>query len=248
MDLSTHTYKHDKIIEAIAEIHFSSANPWDLTFFGHFYDKVKVEFPTKAEKRGVQLQWEASPAGLRQQVRQGDLRMQFSKGDGSAMVQVAKDLLAVNVLSRYPSWKVFRPLILRNAEAYYKVASPKGITRIGLRYINKFELPADGFDLPAILNAYPHVPKEINGCPRPFFMRVEHEYATNQRLILTIGEAEPSETNAIAVLLDLDHVYLNLPDMGIDGLAGRLDTAHERVEDAFESCITEAIRGIMEHD
>jgi uncharacterized protein (TIGR04255 family) len=73
------------------------------------------------------------------------------------VVQVAPYLLAVNQLAPYTSWRRFFPLIKRCFRAYEQVATPTGFRRIGMRYINKIEIPETNLELSDYFTFYPHV-------------------------------------------------------------------------------------------
>lgn len=244
--MTHHTYKSDRIIEALCEVHFVPGGVWDPTIFGAFYDRVKGEFPEKRAEERRQFEIRAEEAALKQSFGPPELRMRFIAADQSAMVQLAPNLLVVNIVGAYPHWKKFKPLIVKCVQDYWAAAVPKGMSRIGLRYINRYEFPRNQFKVRELFRVYPQVPDEINGSVAPFFMRVEHPYHDSERLLLTFGETDSGKKDLVAVLLDLDHVFLNLGEMVVQGLEEKLEIAHDRVLSAFEACITNPIRTVLE--
>ena len=92
--------------------------------------------------------------------------MQFLQEDEGAMVQVGPNLVAVNHLKPYSNWETFKQMIARSLEAYKKVADPQAINRIGLRYINRIEIPDQRkVEIEDYVLAVPQVPRThlING-------------------------------------------------------------------------------------
>lgn len=243
--MAQRTYKSDKIVEALCEIRFIPHGEWDPTVFGSYYDLIKNEFPKKQTQEVRRFELRAEESAIKQSFCPPELRMRFLAPDDSAMIQLARNLLVVNILRAYPSWGKFKPLILKRVQDYSKAADTKGIQRLGLRYINRYEFPTSDFDAQALFNVYPCVPKEINGRARPFFMRVEHPYSDSERLVLTFGETDSGRKDVVAVLLDLDHVFLNLEGMELPDLGDKLELAHDRVQGAFETCITDRIRALL---
>ena len=239
-------YRSDKIVETLCEVRFVSGGEWDPTVFGSYYNVVKGEFPKKQVQEVSHVQVQAEQAGIRQTFAPPELRMGFLTNDESMMIQLARDLLVINVLKAYPSWSRFKPVIVRRAREYWETAKPKQICRVGLRYINRYEFPTGEFDVRKLFNIYPYVPERINGSASPFLVRVEHPFAEAERLILTFGETDSGRKDTVAVLLDLDHVFFELDADDVGVLEGKLELAHERVQGAFEACITDRIRALLD--
>jgi uncharacterized protein (TIGR04255 family) len=149
-------YKNSPIIEALCEFRFEPGLPWDLAIPGLLYEKVRDGFRTRRQVRAFETSVSASPEGVEQQVRAID-RMQFLREDEKALIQVGPNMLAVNHLRPYPTWQEFLPLIRGGFEAYREAAGPEGIQRIGLRYINRIEIPGPGVEMEDYFLFYPFV-------------------------------------------------------------------------------------------
>jgi len=219
-----------------------------VTIFGHYYDRIKDEFPQKRQLKGVEVSVEVGAGTMAQHIREAGMRMQFIRSDESAMVQVAPNLLVVNQLRPYSSWKDFKASVLHRLADYVAIAEPAGIKRVGLRYINRFEFDEVEFDFARLFAASPYLPPGLKDIVGPFFLRVEVPKGETDRLLLTMGTVDPAEESQVAILLDLDHVSLcNLP-VEEEVLSAHLDLAHQRVEEAFESCLTAELRERMNRE
>jgi uncharacterized protein (TIGR04255 family) len=139
-------YGNPPIIEVVAEFRFVPSEPWDLTVPGLVYDRLREQFPRKRLLKVLEGEAAAEATGIRQEFRLAD-RMQFLSDDEKAFVQVGPDLLAVNHLAPYPTWEGFVPLVQHGVDTYLSVAHPRGLHRIGLRYINQLEIPGKTVDL-----------------------------------------------------------------------------------------------------
>jgi uncharacterized protein (TIGR04255 family) len=170
--------------------------------------------------------------------------MQFLREDGSAMVQIGPDLLAINVLPPYPGWENFQALISRQFDIYNSIARPIGFKRIGLRYINKIVFPAKSIETTEYFNYYPRLPEPIEQTHGPFVMRVMHAYEGGRDVLnIQIGHMTPQGEG---IALDLDY-YLNQPDkVELRQALEWVSTAHENIEAMFEACITDKTRGLVE--
>ncbi|MBI5292830.1 MAG: TIGR04255 family protein [Chloroflexi bacterium] len=235
------SYKNPRLIEALCEIHFEPGPAWDSTLFGLFYEKIREAFPEKRELRNVEVSVKADDRELSQYVREAGVRMQFVRQDGTAMVQVAPNLLVVNQLPPYPNWAEFSALIRAHFENYLTIAQPQGMVRIGLRYINRFDFAPAEFDFAALFAHSALIPSAVFEGFKPFLFRLEIAQGEQTQLLFTMG-TPAGEAEKVSVVLDLDHVsQVSLqPEAGI--LMECLNRAHERIEAVFESCLTDNLR------
>ena len=81
---------------------------------------------------------------------------------------------SVHMLRPYKGWETFRPQIQQALDAYSRIAEPEGITRIGLRYINKITIKEPHNDLSPYFSIPPRFP-EIDSATHllAFFNRKE---------------------------------------------------------------------------
>lgn len=238
-------YKNPPLVEALCEFQFIPQEPYDLTIPGLFYEKIKNEFPEKEEQAGVDFQLQMTDRGIEQKIVPVPPKVRFFKPGGTPLVQLAPDLLAVNCLQPYPSWESFKPVILENLEVYREVARPKGFRRIGLRYINVLELNKVNVELTDYFCYYPSIPEVLPQQVDTFLSRVEIPYE-DERLILTLGTIVPKRPDSIQITLDIDYVMVTPEKITFDDISAWLDKAHERVEYAFEACITDKARELFQ--
>jgi uncharacterized protein (TIGR04255 family) len=235
------TYRKPPLVEAACELRFKSDTAWDWTFPGIIYEQIRADFPEKRQQAGFEVSVAAgATAVVPIQVPTNSVnRMQFVKQDGSAMVQLGPHLLAVNLLPPYPLWPEFKRLVLQQLETYRRVANPQGFARIGLRYINRVTLPIRT-ELKDYLRALPETPEELPQVWSAFAMSVNVAYADPPATLRVVVGNVPSDRPEIyPVLLDLDlfHEGDDLPTL--DGIEQWLQTAHGRVEQAFDAAVTE---------
>lgn len=139
-------YRNPPVIEALCEFRFEPGQPWDLAVPGLVYEKIRDDFPKRRQARVLEARITARPSEVGQEILTTD-RMQFLRKDEKALIQVGRDLLAVNHLRPYPSWQAFLPLIRQGLSAYREAAHPSGLSRVGLRYINRIEIPGPSIKL-----------------------------------------------------------------------------------------------------
>jgi uncharacterized protein (TIGR04255 family) len=163
------------------------------------------------------------------------------------MVQVGRDLVVVNQLRPYPRFEEWSPVVLDMTSIYRELAKPTGVTRIGIRYINRIEIPEVAFQMGKYFQLYAEIPNALGGSHRAFMIRVEiPPFHRDHQLVVTFGSAPREKDGTSAFLLDLYNIFV--PKRGQDSGAVEkyLDEGHDNLERAFEAIITDATRQIFE--
>ena len=235
-------YRNPPLVEALCEFHFDESRPWDVTVFGHYYDRVRDEFPDKRQQPQVAMSLQQNEGGVRGEFRDSGVRMQFLRPDRTAMVQLAAHLLVVNQLPPYRSWQTFKTLILMQLSNYLEIAPQQTVRQVGLRYINRFEFEAESFSVARHLGLSDFLPARFREATAPFLFRVEMPQSQQERLVLTMGTIEIDQPDRVAILLDLDHQSSTSEGFEVVALKDTLERAHQRIEDAFESFLTDDLR------
>lgn len=243
-------YNNPPVVEVLCEFQFIPIpdQPWDMTIPGLLYEKVKDTFTKK--KQVVNYAGNIRPnniGGIEQEIQMLPPRMQYIRPDNSALIQVSSDLLTVNHLKPYPTWKEFKPIILTNLNLYKDIAKPKGFNRIGLRYINIVSINEKSESLRDYFNYYPHVPPTLSDCPETFNVVSEIPYNNSRdRLILTLATVvDHDKPDAFSLLLDIDYIILKPESIPLDNVSDWLENAHSVIEKAFEEIITDKCRKLF---
>lgn len=241
-------YKNPPVVEALCEILFSGSK-WDGTVPGLFFDKIKDNYPKKRELEQIGVEVSISKDIQGSRVMHGDRRIQFVKEDNSQLVQIERDLLVVNQLRPYPRFEEWKPIIDEMLNLYVKLTTPKGIKRLGVRYINRIIIPAAKFRMEKYFYLYPEVPKNLEAMHGRFMMRLEIPPKNKGHLlVITFGSA-PSDSSEISTeMLDIYDIFA-LPELiPVSDVEKYIIEAHENIEVAFENSITQETRDLFEEE
>jgi uncharacterized protein (TIGR04255 family) len=246
-------YRKPPIVEAICEFSFELGQPWDGTLPGLIYSEVKESFPKKRQQAvfqfGIQIAGQnpaAAPLfGLPAATQEPFSRLQFLSEDERTLIQIAPDVLTINKLRPYSSWSDLKPLVLDVLAKYQKAAQPKAIRRLGVRYINRIQIPLAEVQIQDYLVAFPNLPEALPQRISVWMQRSEIPFDELGTLILQTGSVREPGHEGVVFLLDLDFVTSGQP-FGVELAADRIETAHEKVELAFETCITQESRKLFE--
>jgi uncharacterized protein (TIGR04255 family) len=173
-------------------------------------DEVRDRFPVRQERSLLQFQLEAKQGNL-PEVSQASGGVQgylflSSESEPTKVLQARLDGFAFSKLKPYEDWSTFRNEAKELWDRYTNIVHPTGVTRLGLRTINRINLPLPfrGFNqyiltLPDIAPGLPKVLSE-------FFMQlVMPQSEPNTVAIITVATnaVEASDT-FLPIIFDID--------------------------------------------
>ena len=219
--------------EALCEISFAPSTPWDWTLPGRLYERLKADFPTVRQMNQVELRVEGSPTATQSQLLKRPDRVQLIRQDHSQMIQISPQMLVVNHLQPYSSWRDFLDLILSTFKEYTKILQVSVPSQLGLRYINRLEVTEQDSDLRRFLTTLPPMvgplKKPITGFVQRYEVVGEGE---TDRLLHQTGLMREEEE--MYIMLDL--YYLSREGEAfatLDDLSSWLERAHQAIYEAF---------------
>jgi len=173
----------------------------------------------------------------------------FTSEDGKRILQAGIGVFAFSVLAPYDCWENFRDEARRLWNAYREVCEPRSVTRVGVRYIDRFNLPYSETTVKDHLRITPSVPPEMpRGKMSNYFLQVQlPQDDLNCILVLNSGLVPPPEAqpDTVSVMLDFDLSRDSWDDQDDEAPWNFLEKLHVRNNEIFESCITDAMREII---
>jgi len=230
------------LIEALCEFRFKPTGEWDWTLPGRMFDKIGAEFSQRTQVLVTSLPLPSDPGQpIPLQTVISPDRVQLRRPDGSAMVQIGSNLLAINQLRPYQDWVTFRTRILNIHEAYVELSGQSELERIGLRYINQIALHGEDEEIARMITVAPPL---IGVLKRPlagFYQRYELlQECPKGVLIHQTGKRKGEKEDTL--ILDLDLASTDCASVvGSEAIGTWLDQAHDRVYEAFVASLTQEL-------
>jgi uncharacterized protein (TIGR04255 family) len=245
-------YKNPPIREVVCEFRFQEGSPWDLSVPGLIYSKMSDEFPRKLISQTPEISTTivGAPEGRAQQtLRQlsvglihDSLRFWRSEDD-FGFISVATNRISVSHSRPYPSWEVLLPIIMRTFNAYKDTAQPKGLQRIGLRYINEIYFDLSNIDLEDYFDFYPFQGPGLPQNIASFNCSIGSLFNDNRDgLRLQMTSPTLQQPGGVTVLLDLDYFLHEPLSVDLENVSDWLNSAHKQIEDTFEGCLKDSLR------
>lgn len=231
--------RHPPLIEAICEFRYARESRWDWTIPGQLYDRIREEFENRSESGASELQLAAGEGGVAHTVRTTPQRVRLQRSDGSAMVQVGPHVLLINHLRPYPNWDGFKALILRIYREHSLIWKEGQLERIGLRYVNRLEPPSESFSIGSLISLDPQLHGPLDRPVATFYQRYELMYEQPPGILIHQTGLASVEGKS-SLMLDLDFVRTGAESISTDELvAAHLESAHDRIEEAFIASLNE---------
>lgn len=240
-------YANPPIVEVSCEFQLSQDTPWDLTIPGLMYEQIKKEFQHREQRSFSEIRINNEAREIQQQTNINiNKRILFFTNDKKMFVQVGTNFLSINCLAPYSSWDNFKSKIEKAFHALKEVVDIKGLQRIGLRYVNRIEIPGQSVKLEDFFEFRPflgsmlpqNITSYIIGCAWPF-----SDGRDMCRVQLT--NAVPNKPEDIASILDLDYFLARPQGILPNQVQEWVDDAHQQIESLFEGCIANRLREIF---
>jgi uncharacterized protein (TIGR04255 family) len=235
-------YESSPIIETICEFQFEPDPAWDFTILGLVYDKIKNQFPIRNQVAQINAAITENVSAI--QIDTIPL-IQFLRENRNTLVQVGQNLLTINQLSPYTSWEDFQPYIKESVQSYSEVANSRQIHRVALRYINRIILK-QGIKLEDYFNFLPVFNQGHSENFQSFIVGIQiPSEASGGTINLQLGTTDTDDPETIALLMDISFTLSQPEKIDLSNVIERINTAHDRIESIFETCITDELRQVF---
>lgn len=254
--LSPHRrYANPPIHEAICDFRFDGGGEWDPTIPGRLHVALDGAYAGRAQEQQVTEITVASSADRPPDLtfRRGIAKSLLTTPDGRRVVGVGPDVLSVHMLRPYQDpahteesgWDEFRRRIQQALTAYWKVARPRFVRRLAVRYINHILIDGTSWRLSDYFRCAHSVAEDLPDNGDEFMGRVRYSYPDGVRLTLFHGAIRTSEDRS-GFLLDLDVAWEGTSLTSVEDAVARATDLRNRERSAFEAVITDKARELFD--
>ena len=239
------SYKWPPITEAVVELRFQQPLTTDL--IEKLKGRFAQDFPLPPQTNvnfGVEFNQEST------KVSREFGGYKLTSADGAGIVVIGPNAVSTSRLAPYPGWDTFISGAKANWDTWKRVVGKREVIRIGVRYINRIDLPnPDGgpIDVEDYFNFTPRTPR-IGELPiSEYTMSVSAPLEVDD-LRLVINSS--SHTNVLvktnSFILDLDvSREKNVPQRENE-LWECIDQIRLHKNAVFEACLTDRTRKLFE--
>ncbi len=237
----TKKYQKSPLTEVVAQFNFIPSSEWNGTIPGIIYGTIKKDFPIIKQRQGmIGIQIPTSDRNKRK-IEPVEL-VQFWNNENNLLVQSGKDIITINALKPYPTWEKFYPHIIKTFNAYRKIAEPKGLSRVSLRYINSIEVATKNFKFENNFQFDIPKPKNLNQDLRYFNTHFEYNLNDCDVISQKIANAASPNKNSKVIILELEVIMNKLDGLKINDVESWLEKSHQIINDTFEASVAESLK------
>jgi uncharacterized protein (TIGR04255 family) len=238
-------YKKAPITEAVIELRL--ARQFDASLVEGAARRMKDEYFFEDVDDGVNLKYEVGAP--RAELETAWKGRKLSSIDRADCLFFRTNTLVCSRLAPYTGWESFYERAVRGWQAWRKIAGPTELTRLGVRYINRIDIPnASGapISVEEYLNVSPRSP-EFGGPMSSYAIQIARPMNSDDcMLVLNSSTVTPPLVGFAALVLDIDVFReTNIPrrDEDLWALVNRIRTYKNNI---FETCITDQSRALFD--
>jgi uncharacterized protein (TIGR04255 family) len=241
-------YARAPITEAIIELTCDLPNDVSLEDLTHVADHQT--FTSTNPAYFISNQIVVGPEGIKGNTTSQQIGHVYRRDDGLRAIQSRLNGFAYSVLAPYDRWETFSSESWASWEKYREVARPTRVTRLGVRFINRIDIPQAPIEIKDYLRTAIDVSPYLPQVNTSYFLQVVVPLLNfDASATITSTVIPPSSAETTSLILDIDAWRQLDVQLGDDAGNERLREALEELRAAknfvFEACITDATRGLI---
>lgn len=237
-------YEAPPIQEAICELHFELPKPLDREAIQRMQAVWQSQYPNQQVVTEKSLEVRFGMEGVDTTSNEVGHKLIARSADEKDLAQMGKSFVAVNRLKPYLGWEEsFRDTILQRLREVTSVYGFERISRIGLRYINRIDLPQHPARWADWFTFRPPVPADMGDCGGEFAWHFRHDLESDLKCsinFVTLPQTTPAESS---VILDIDVIWRG-SRLVSESPAG-LETVHLPHRKLFEGYVLDKTRNLF---
>jgi uncharacterized protein (TIGR04255 family) len=237
-------YKRPPVIEAVIEVRFGGAPLVDQDMEA-LRKRLSDRYPTPPQQTN-NLNFEVVGTAIR--ITQQNLGFRILSADGMFTVIVARNSFVTSTSAPYPGWEEFMTVARVNWSDWKRVVDWKELSRIGLRYINRIDVPFDVSGITRLEDYFGFkvdVPESL-GDMANFGINAEIPIPESSVKVIINHAPVPSPlVQCNSFLLDLDFSIEQELPANEKGLWEAVEGLRSLKNSVFEACITDKTRELF---
>lgn len=238
-------YPRAPITEAVIEIRFGESIP--APSIQKAVEKFRDHYPHRQQVRGIGLQLNVDATGAKANFSENPPIERLTSLDQSEIALFGQTQFTVAQLAPYPSWDVFFGRFVRDWKEWKAIAKWQKIARIGVRYINRIDIPNKGEPIPTetYLRFSIDTPSELGPLGHFAANAIIELPALKAQLTINSGSVPSPLIDHVSFMLDLDIGRQHEPPQNDEALFAYFSDVRTAKNVAFELCLTDESRRLF---
>ncbi len=241
----TQHYDNAPIVEAIIDLRVELSPDFKVEELKKIYHSEEKKYPILEEVTLISGQIKMA-AGFEHASEKEHVGFLLKNENKKQICNMQSKGFSLSFLAPYPTWENFSAEAKRLWALYQSVAQPIKINRLGVRYINRIDIPIP-FQFDDYLNTMPKIsdelPQVLSGYLMQLAMPFQDIHATALITQTTLPQTVPDK---LSILLDLDvsivEDFLNDNDI----IWSRFEQLRNKKNLVFQACLTEKTKRMFD--
>ena len=166
--------------------------------------------------------------------------------DKKQVFQSRLDGFTFSRLAPYESWEPFRDEARRLWSAYREMVRPAAISRLAVRYVNRFDLPGKCVELKDYFRTGPEISADLPQTMNGFFLRLLLPQEDLQgQVIINETIIPPAVPDSVSVVLDIDLFRDQAIPQDEEEIWKYFELFRDRKDAVFNACITDRAKELI---
>ncbi len=237
-------YPRPPIVEAVIEIRIG------VPVSARDSERLRDRFKRRYEKIDVLNTIEVMVTGAAE-VSQRALPVGYkmTSASGTDIILLNQAAISTIRLAPYPGWTTFVAAAQENFDVFTKVAGRPPITRLGVRFTNRVDIPnakLEGGEIGEFFTVGIAAHAIASTIGEYYFNFNGLHPGTGAKMFVQNGVAQPALLDHTSILLDIDASFDSDVPQRIDELWQRIEVLRTAKNAIFESCITDKCRELFQ--
>lgn len=247
MSMTDIRYPHPPIVEAVVEFKFSAST--DEKKYAKVLTNLKKAYDVHKEETHYTYAVDMKAPYKEPKKTTQTVDKLFSNNMTQNII-MRSNSLAISQLAPYACWDEFRARIFRDFEVWHRAVGYQQLERIGMRYINRIDLPLE--DDKIQLEQYAVLNINVQPCLKSldkYSINIQSQLKDiGATVIVNSAMVESPLANHLSLVLDFDIFRMVDSSMKVEDIFTYLDQARTKKNELFESSITEKAREIFRRE
>lgn len=204
--LDVEQFPRAPILEALLDIQVELPDSVNLGQLQNFQEAIKDRYPSKKLRTSgaisVTIQEKTGYPVIQQSG--GPVGYIFASPDQKQAVQARLNGFSFSRFKPYEAWEKLRDEAQELWRHYIRIASPRSVTRLALRYINRIEIPLPIGDFKEYVRTAPDIAPNLPQGLSTFFMRLVIPKPDVQATAIVSERMEEIKENRVPLIFDID--------------------------------------------
>ncbi len=244
-------YQNAPITEAMIDLRVAPQKELSLGELSQLHSAVKNSYPKCDPLFKQSSHFEVLPGGKTTSSTGNEpTGFKLVSQDRKYICQARLNGFTFSRLAPYENWRSFQREAQHLWNLYCDVTQTKSISRIAVRYVNRFDLPCrsdeNGVDLSDYFRTSPEISEDLPQQLSGFFMQLQlPQKDVKGHVLINQTIVPPVRDEVVSVILDIDLFRdIDLPETE-EELWSILEMLHAQKNIIFEACITDLTRKLI---